>query len=184
MEQPITLRGATVDLIPLSANHVGELLTYSVEPSLWTWWPQKPPVDEPTLRADVTAALEDKQRGERFPFAVFHRMLGHCIGSTSLWKLEDYRSIEIGSTWLGLPFHRTGINRECKTLLVNHAFLHLELNRVVLQTDEQNARSRGAIEKLGAKFEGIRREHRLVWKERIRSSAFYSILRSEWLARP
>ncbi len=81
---------------------------------------------------------------------------------------------------MGLPFHRTGVNRECKELLLTHAFEDLRMNRVVLQTDALNLRSRGAIEKLGAKFEGVLREDKIVWDGRKRSSAIYSILRSEW----
>jgi RimJ/RimL family protein N-acetyltransferase len=181
MNPDISLHGATVDLIPLSGDHVGELATYSAERSLWTWWLRPPPVDVAILAAEIEAALEAKKLGERVPFAVWHRGLGHCIGSTSFWKVQDHRSIEIGSTWLGLPFHRSGVNRECKNLLLAHAFGTLGLNRVVLQTDALNLRSRGAIEKLGAKLEGILRDNRLVWDGRVRSSAIYSILKREWL---
>ncbi len=92
------------------------------------------------------------------------------------------KSIEIGGTWLATAYQRSGINRECKTLLLDHAFHELSMNRVALQTDALNARSRRAIEKLGATFEGIMRNDRMVWDERIRSSAYFSILKDEWLA--
>jgi RimJ/RimL family protein N-acetyltransferase len=85
------------------------------------------------------------------------------------------------SKLLGLPFHKTHVNWECKELLLCHAFTVLKVHRVVFQTDELNVRSRRAIEKLGAKFEGIRRDDMVVaWSGRVRSSAFYSILENEW----
>jgi RimJ/RimL family protein N-acetyltransferase len=95
-----------------------------------------------------------------------------------------HRSLEIGASWLGATFHGSGINQECKHLLLTHSFVELGMNRVALQTDELNQRSRRAIEKLGAKCEGIMREDRVAWNGRVRSSAIYSILRSEWKSGP
>lgn len=178
------LKGEAVVLVPLSLEHLGDLLRHSSDPSLWTWWLRKPPVDADTMRSEITSALEHEKSGVRRPFAIFHLGRNEHIGSTSLWRTDPvHRSLEIGSTWLGSAFHNCGINRECKKLLLTHAFTELGMNRVTLQTDELNQRSRRAIEKLGAKLDGIMREDKITWNGRMRSSAVYSILRSEWLAR-
>lgn len=133
------------------------------------------------MRSEVAAALAQQRSGDRVPFSIFHLGRKEHIGSTSLLRVDTvHRSLEIGSTWLASAFHRSGINRECKDLLLAHAFTGLGMNRVVLQTDELNLRSRRAIEKLGAKLEGILREDKITWNGRVRSSAVYSLLRREW----
>ncbi|MEO6876618.1 MAG: GNAT family protein [Opitutaceae bacterium] len=182
----MVLSGNTVELVPLSFDHIADFLRHSPDPSLWTWWLRKPPVDEAAMRAEVETALAQQKQGVRIPFAIFHRQKGEHIGSTSLWHVDRAnRSLEIGSTWLGAAFHRSGVNRECKDLLLAHSFIELGMNRVGLQTDERNLRSRRAIEKLGAKLDGIAREDKIAWDGRVRSSALYSILRREWSpARP
>ncbi len=173
--------GASVSLVPLSLAHVDDFSRYSGDISLWTWWLRKPPIDVETMRREVELALEQQRNGRRTPFSIFHHARQEHIGSTSLWDIDPInRSLEIGSTWLATPFHRSGVNRECKALLLAHAFEALKMNRVVFQTDELNVRSRRAIEKLGARFEGVARENTVVWDGRVRSSAIYSLLRSEW----
>lgn len=175
------MHGPTVSLVPLSLDHVPDFLRYSADPTLWTWWLRPPPVDVATMRAEVELALAQQAAGARRPFAIFHRARGEHIGSTSLWNVDrTHRTVEIGSTWLAAPFHRTGINRECKKLLLAHTFDELGMNRVMLQTDALNERSRRAIEGLGAKLDGILREDKVTWNGRVRSSAVYSLLRSEW----
>lgn len=168
-------------LVPLSIEHVGDLVKHSGDPTLWTWWMREPPLDLETMRAEVELALLQQKNGLRVPFAIYHLARREHIGSTSLLRVDTvHRSLEIGATWLGTTFHGAGINQECKHLLLAHSFLDLGMNRVVLQTDERNQRSRRAIEKLGAKSEGILREDKVTWNGRVRSSAIYSILRSEW----
>ena len=172
---------ASVSLVPLLLAHVDDFSRYSVDASLWTWWLRKPPIDCEGMRQEVELALEQQQSGQRVPFSIFHHARQEYIGSTSLWHIDRVNlSLEIGSTWLATPFHRSGVNRECKELLFAYAFEELKMNRVVLQTDELNVRSRQAIEKSGARFEGIARENKVVWDGRVRSSAIYSLLRSEW----
>lgn len=175
------MNGPTVSLVPLTLDHVGDFVRYCGDASLWTWWLRKPPVDAERMSCEVEAALAQQREGQRVPYSIYHRERRECIGSTSLWHIDRvHRSLEIGSTWLARPFHGSGINRECKELLLAHAFEVLGMNRVVLQTDELNLRSRRAIEKLGARLDGILREDKVVWDGRKRSSAIYSILASEW----
>lgn len=177
--------GASVSLVPLSLAQVEDFARYSGDASLWTWWLRPPPLDWEGMRREVELALAQQQDGQRVPFAIFHHARQEHIGSTSLWRIDHINlSLEIGSTWLAAPFHGSGVNRECKELLFAHAFEELKMNRVVLQTDELNVRSRRAIEKLGAKLEGIAREDKVVWNGRVRSSAIYSMLRSEWKPLP
>jgi RimJ/RimL family protein N-acetyltransferase len=173
--------GASVSLVPLSLAHLDDFLRYSGDASLWTWWLRQPPIDSEGMRREVELALAQQRNGQRVPFAIFHHARREHIGSTSFWHIDRVNlSLEIGSTWLATPFHRSGVNRECKELLFTYAFEELKMNRVVLQTDELNVRSRRAIEKIGARFEGIAREDKVVWDGRVRSSAIYSLLRKEW----
>jgi RimJ/RimL family protein N-acetyltransferase len=177
----MTLTGATVSLVPLRLAHVADFLKYSKEPSLWIWWLRRPPNDEATMVQEVELALSQLANGLRVPFSIFHRSRGEYIGSTSLWNIDRVnRTLEIGSTWLALPFQGTGINHECKSLLLWYAFVELGMNRVVFQTDELNVRSRKAIEGLGAILDGILRQDKVTWNGRVRSSAIYSLMRSEW----
>ncbi len=175
------MKGVTIALVPLSIEHVDDFLKHSSDPTLWTWWLRKPPIDAATMRSDVESALIQQKNGLRVPFSIFHLGRKEHIGNTSLWRIDTtHHSLEIGSTWLGAAFHGTGINQECKNLLLAHSFLGLGMNRVSLQTDELNQRSRRAIEKLGAKLDGVLREDKIAWNGRVRSSVIYSILRSEW----
>ena len=175
------MKGITIALVPLSIEHVDDFLKHSSDPTLWTWWLRKPPIDAATMRSDVEFALIQQKSGLRIPFSIFHLGRKEHIGSTSLWQVDTtHRSLEIGFTWLGAAFHGTGINQECKSLLLAYSFLELGMNRVSLQTDELNQRSRRAIEKLGAKLDGVLREDKVAWNGRVRSSVIYSILRSEW----
>ena len=177
----LRLEGATVSLVPLSITHLPDLLRHAADPSLWQWWIRKPPLDEVTMRAEIELALAAQDRDERIPFAIVQRASGEGIGTTSyLARDVRNRSVEIGATWLGTAFQGGHVNRECKELLIGHAIANFDVNRVVLQTDALNLRSRLAIEKLGAQLDGILREDKVVWDGRLRSSAVYSILRSEW----
>jgi RimJ/RimL family protein N-acetyltransferase len=163
-------------------EHIADFLRYSGDVNLWRWWLRPPPVDADGMRREVELALAQRDSGVRMPFSIFNQEKAEHIGSTSLWHVErTYRSFEIGSTWLATPFHGTGVNRECKQLLLRYGFEELGMNRAVLQTDELNTRSRRAIEKLGFRFEGIMREDKVTWNGRVRSSALYSLLRNEWV---
>lgn len=178
----ITLVGKRVSLVPLAREHIRDFLRYSGDPDLWRWWLREPPMDEQGMRREVEFALAQRDAGARMPFSIFHRERAEHIGSTSIWHVgRTDHSFEIGSTWMGRPFHNTGINGECKQLLLRFGFEQLGLARAVLQTDELNIRSRRAIEKLGARFEGVLREDKVTWEGRARSSAVYSLLRKEWV---
>jgi len=170
-----------IELIPLELDHAEALLPYAQDPSLWTWWARTPPLTLALMQQEIQLALVQQVQGTRLPYAIRHRDSCALIGSTSFMQISTAnKSIEIGGTWLATAYQRTSVNRECKTLLLDYAFHELGMNRVALQTDALNTRSRRAIEKLGATFEGILRDDRIVWDGRVRSSAYFSILRGEW----
>lgn len=181
----LRLDGALVSLVPLDLSHLDDFARHANDPTLWTWWVRTPPLDRDGMRREIDLALALKARGDRLPFAIVQRADGRAVGSTSYLAYDArHRSVEIGATWLAAACHGGAVNRACKELLIEHAFGAMEVNRVVLQTDALNLRSRRAIEKLGARLDGVMREDRVVWDGRVRSSAIYSILRSEWRGMP
>ena len=144
-------------------------------------------------RSYIELALRQQAAGERMPFAIVWR--GKVVGTTSYWELQPWqwpavhkrlqRSLhpdvaEVGGTWLAASAQRTRCNTEAKYLLLAHAFEEWAVYRVSFRTDERNERSRHAIERLGARFEGVRRADRPGVDGTVRNSAFYSIVREEW----
>ena len=121
------------------------------------------------------------EKGTDLPFAVIHLASGRVAGATRYLNImPNDRGLEIGGTWYGTDFQRTPVNTECKYLLLTHAFETLKCIRVQLKTDKRNERSQRAIERLGAKKEGILRNHMILPDGRYRDSVFYSILDTEW----
>jgi len=175
--QPITLCGAFVRLEPATFDHAESLAKYA-EPELFQYFAGvRPQPQTPEAVKDfLTASKKD-----RLVFAVIDLSTGESIGTTSFMDIrrEDL-GLEIGSTWLGRKFHGTKVNPECKLLLLQHAFEQLGCMRIQLRTDMRNLKSRGAIEKLGAKQEGIFRQHVLMPDGFRRDTVFFSILDSEW----
>ncbi len=134
----------------------------------------------------IGEALAARDRGEAYPFAVIDRASGRAIGSTRYLCIEPPNlAVEIGWTWYGAAARRTSINTECKYLLMRHAFEAMwpeGANRVQWRTDARNERSRAAILRIGAQFEGVWRKHRVMHDGHVRDSAFYSVVRAEWPA--
>jgi N-acetyltransferase len=175
------LEGKLVVLEPLSARHKEGLWDVSQHPEIWTWWPVDPSADEATFHAWFQSAIQAADKGETFHFATLDARTGRPIGSTSFCTLRpDARGVEIGWTWLTLSAWGTGANIEAKLLQLRHAFTRLGCVRVEFETDEQNVRSRRALEALPARFEGVLRDWRILADGRRRSSAYYSILDHEW----
>jgi len=185
------LQGETVTLRPLTAADAGALAAAASESRQEFVYTRVPDgVDE--ARQYIEVALADREAGRRVPFAiVWHDRL---VGSTSYLDPQRWRwpagsplqrtdrpdAVEIGATWLGASAQRTRCNTEAKYLLLSHAFDVWRVHRVSLKTDERNAKSRRAIERLGALFEGVRRADMPGQDGSVRSSAYYSIVRSEW----
>jgi RimJ/RimL family protein N-acetyltransferase len=173
------LEGQIVRLEPLSREHESGLWEASRDPRTWTWLSIVQPRTREELRAWIDAALESPDT----PFATVLVETGAAAGSTRfLNHRPEYRSVEIGWTWLAPSTWSTGANVEAKLLMLEHAFETMGCRRVELKTDALNERSRGAIEALGASFEGIHRKHMLVRGGENRDSAWYSVLDDEWPA--
>jgi len=167
----------------------------SIDRSTYQW--TLVPDGEPAMRQYVEAALDLASRGEAIPFATTWRETGEVIGSTRfanfeyhVWPAgnplarEDGRpdGVEIGWTWISAPYQRGPTNTEAKYLMLQHAFEHWQVRVLRLKTDRRNERSRAAIERIGAKLDGIVRGHQPAYDGAFRDTAFFSMLDSEWSA--
>ncbi|KFE71528.1 GNAT family N-acetyltransferase [Hyalangium minutum] len=176
---PVTLEGRAVRLEPLGPEHAAPLASLC-EDEIFEFSVQVLRT-EAELAAYITSALEAAARGTEQPFFICDRNTGAPLGTTRYMTISrNDRNLEIGHTWLGRRAWRSRVNTECKFLLLRHAFEQLRVMRVQLKTDHRNARSRAAIERIGARFEGILRNHMLVRGGIVRDSAYYSILDTEW----
>lgn len=185
------LRGRDVVLRPLTADDTAALAAASGESREHYLYNPVPDGVE-SAAAYVERALHAKARGLRYPFAIVWR--GRIVGSTSYSEYQPWdwpvasehersdrpNAVEVGYTWLAASAQRTSCNTEAKLLLFAHAFEHWQVHSVCLRTDARNQRSRRAIERVGATFEGIRRAHAPGADGTIRSSAFFSITADEW----
>jgi RimJ/RimL family protein N-acetyltransferase len=181
--EPVTLRGSTVRLEPLTLDHTAALARVGLEPVLWRWVPTRmqTPGD---MQAYVLTALDEQRCGVSLPFVIIDQASGEVIGSTRYANIEtSHRRLEIGWTWLTPSHQRSGANTEAKLLLLTHAFDLLGANRVELKTDSLNVQSRTAILRLGALEEGTFRNHMILPESgRVRHTVYFSIIDSEWPA--
>jgi RimJ/RimL family protein N-acetyltransferase len=176
----LTLQARVVRLEPLTRAHHRELCEVGLEEQLWKWIPS-PVVTADDMAAYLEKALEEQQRGVSLPFAIVEKASGRVIGSTRYMNIErEHRRLEIGCTWVGLAWQRSAVNTEAKYLLLRHAFETLGCMRVELKTDSLNEKSRAAIQRIGAKEEGVFRNHMISAGGRIRHTVYYSIVEAEW----
>ena len=178
--EPVTLEGRFVRMEPLSLDHVDALCEVGLEPSLWTWIPTavRTPAE---MRQYVEIALAERDAGRALPFATIDRATGKVVGSSRYAAISvPDRRVEIGWTWIGAPWQRTYINTEAKLVMLRHAFEQWGCLRVELKTDGLNEKSRAAIARIGAKQEGIFRQHMITASGRVRDTVYFSILDTEW----
>jgi RimJ/RimL family protein N-acetyltransferase len=179
--QPVTLTGKLVRLEPLGPEHVDDLYAAGADDSIWRYLPRPAFVSLDDARQWIEQSMAQTSRGERVAFAVVHLETGQAIGSTAYLDIDrPNRALEIGMTWYGTAWQRTGVNTECKYLLMRNAFEDQSARRVCLKTDSRNERSRRAILRLGAVEEGTWRNHRIAWDGMDRHSVFYSVIDTEW----
>jgi RimJ/RimL family protein N-acetyltransferase len=180
--EPVTLNGDHVTLEPLTREHVPALAAATADGELWRLWYTGVP-DQEGVGAYLDTALEGRdQRGE-LPFAVRHRATGEVIGSTRYCHVdESNRRLEIGHTWYASRFQRTPVNSECKRLLLAHAFEALGAIAVEFRTHWHNRASRAAIARLGAKQDGVLRNHTRSAEGIYRDTVVFSIIDLEWPA--
>jgi len=181
---PVTLEGRYVLLSPMArgrAEALAEALAVAAtDGSMWESKVTTIPRPE-GARAYVDQALAELERGVSLPFVTVERAGGRVVGTTRFMNIEaPHRRLEIGTTWIGKSFQRTAVNTEAKYLMLKHAFETLHCIAVDLRTHEKNLQSRAAIERLGAKLDGILRNHRILPDGSIRNTATYSIIDAEW----
>jgi RimJ/RimL family protein N-acetyltransferase len=178
--EPITLRGTHAILEPLSQTHHGDLVEAVQDGELWKLWFTVIP--EPSqMKAEIERRLERQSKGGMLPFAVRDAGTGKVVGMTSYWNVDQaHWRVEIGGTWYRKSMQRTPLNTECKLLLLTHAFETLNCICVELRTHFFNHASRRAIERLGAKLDGVLRNNQVLPNGTLRDTCAYSIIVSEW----
>jgi RimJ/RimL family protein N-acetyltransferase len=180
---PVTLTGRLVRLEPLTEAHVPDLTRAGQDEAIWRLMPFGLVQTEEQMTGFVRDVLARQARGTDVPFAVIHLGSGQAIGCTRYLAIEKlHRSLEIGGTWYAPAHQRTGVNTECKYLLLRHAFEVLGCIRVQLKTDLRNLRSQQAIERIGAIREGVLRKNLIMPDGYVRSTVVYSIVAEEWPA--
>ncbi len=178
----VTLEGRHVRLEPLAKAHLAGLVEVGLDEELWRWIPTQVRTAE-EMAAYIETALGEQERGTSLPFAIVEKATGRAIGSTRYGNIDrTHHRVEIGWTWVAREWQRTAMNTEAKYLLLRHAFETLGCLRVELKTDSLNERSRAAILRIGAREEGIFRNHMITASGRIRHTVYFSIIDSEWLA--
>jgi RimJ/RimL family protein N-acetyltransferase len=174
------LNGQVIDLIPLEKEHFAELEKLSKDKRIWEFYVMDG-TDSEKFLATLNLAITEREKGTQFPFVIYHKQQKKIIGGTRFLDIQPaHKKLEIGWTWLHPDYWATEINFECKLLLLTFCFENLKAVRVQLKTDENNLRSRKAIEKIGGQYEGILRNDKLRDNGTRRNSAYYSILDSEW----
>lgn len=179
---PITLSGRHVALHPLDPRHHDDLVQAVTEGALWRLWYTTIPRPE-AMEAEIARRLALQAAGTMLPFAVIDPATGQAVGMTTYMNIDAATPrLEIGSTWLARRVQRTALNTEAKLLLLTHAFERLGCIAVEFRTHFHNQQSRRAIERLGAKLDGVLRQHMRLADGSLRDTCVYSIIASEWPA--
>ena len=177
--EPITLKGAHARLEPLSQAHRAGLIEAVKDGELWRLWYTAIPSPE-EIELEVERRLSLQAKGSMLPFTVFDAG-GRIAGMTTYMNIDAAnRRVEIGSTWYARRVQRTALNTECKLMLLTHAFETLGCIAVEFRTHFFNRASRKGIERLGAKLDGILRNHMVMANGTLRDTCVYSIIASEW----
>ncbi len=180
--EPVTLSGRHARLEPLLPEHEEALAAASADGELWNlWYTTVPRAD--AVGTEIERRLGLQRAGSMLPFAVRDLASGELVGMTTYMNVDaSNRRVEIGSTWYAKRVQRSALNTECKLMLLRHAFEQLECIAVELRTHFMNRQSRNAIERLGAKLDGVLRNHMLMPNGSMRDTAVYSITAAEWPA--
>ncbi|HWG71329.1 MAG TPA: GNAT family protein [Steroidobacteraceae bacterium] len=176
----VSLHGRHVSLVPLSLAHHDDLVDAVEDGDLWELWYTSIPSPE-GMRADIERRLALHAQGSMVPFAVIERSGNRAVGMTTFMHIDAANQrLEIGSTWYRKRVQRTPLNTECKLLLLTHAFETLDCIAVEFRTHYMNRQSRAAIERLGAKLDGVLRQHQIGRNGTLRDTCVYSVLDREW----
>ncbi|MCO4860270.1 GNAT family N-acetyltransferase [Cupriavidus sp. WGlv3] len=179
--KPVTLAGRHATLEPLRPGHADGLRAACADGELWKLWYTSVPAPE-RMEAEIARRLDLQQRGTMLPFAV-RDAAGELAGMTTYMNIDAAnRRVEIGSTWYARRVQRTPLNTECKLMLLGHAFDHLDCIAVEFRTHWMNQQSRAAIARLGARQDGVLRNHMRMPDGTLRDTVVFSIIASEWPA--
>ncbi|MER3319194.1 MAG: GNAT family protein [Allomuricauda sp.] len=180
--RPIQLAGELVKLVPLQKEHKVDLAFAASDGNLWELWFTSVPSPK-TIDSYLDVALSQQASGEALPFAIIDKKTNTIVGSTRFLNVDaKNKRVEIGATWYAKKAQRTGINTESKYLLLKYAFENLNCIAVEFRTHFHNHPSRNAILRLGAKQDGILRNHRVDGSGNLRDTVVFSILNTEWKA--
>jgi RimJ/RimL family protein N-acetyltransferase len=179
--QPVTLESSLVRLEPLKLEHA-EALTHAGRVStIWRYLRIPHPKTVDDTRAWIKTALENQKAGTEVPLATIHKPDNRVVGTTRFMDIRrEHKGLEIGWTWIDIEYQRTFVNTHAKFLMFEHAFEKWGAIRVQLKTDSRNAASRKAIERVGARFEGVLRNHMINFDGYVRDSVMFSIIAKEW----
>ncbi len=178
--EEIELESENIKLIPLTMEHADALLNAANDGALWKLWFTAVPSAE-IIDDYITTALEQKAKGLSLPFVVIDKASGEVIGSTRFCNADLLNQrVEIGYTWYSKSYQKTSCNTECKLLLITHAFESLEAIAVEFRTNWHNQASRAAIIRLGAKQDGVLRNHQKMPNGGYRDTVMFSITNTEW----
>jgi len=176
----IELVGEKVKLNPLNTSHANDLVNAASDGELWNLKVTSV-ASKDTIEAYINFALSEQKANRALPFVVIDQKTNTIIGSTRYCNAApDHRRLEIGYTWYSKSYQRTGVNTECKYLLLKHAFETLDAIAVEFRTNLHNFSSRKAIERIGAKQDGILRNHIINPDGSLRDSVVFSITNQEW----
>lgn len=178
---PVTLTGRHVSVVPLSQDHAADLRAASADGELHRLWYTSVPAPE-EMTGEIDRRLSLLETGSMVPFAL-RDPTGRAVGMTTYMNIDHAnRRVEIGSTWLRADVQRTPLNTEAKRLMMAHAFETLGCIAVEFRTHAMNVQSRTAIERLGAKLDGVLRSHMVMPNGTLRDTAVYSVTAAEWPA--
>ena len=179
--KPVVLESSHVRLEALTLDHAEDLYEAGKTETIWRFMPAHAPKSVDDVREWVQEAIEQTEAGREAAFAIIHLGDNKAVGSTRYLSIEPaHRGLEIGWTWIGIHYQRTPVNTQCKYLLLEHAFETLGAIRVQLKTDSRNQQARKAIERIGARREGILRNHMIMHDGHYRDTVIYSITLKEW----
>ena len=179
---PVVLSGEVVELTPMEPADGPGLVAAAADGELWTLFYTRVPSPDRMDKA-IETFLRQREAGTMMPFTVRLVSSGQIVGMTTFCNIDgDNRRLEIGYTWYARSAQRTGVNPECKLLLLTHAFENLGCIAVEFRTHWHNQQSRRALERLGAKQDGVLRSHMIMPDGLLRDTVVFSIIEPEWPA--
>ncbi len=178
--KPVTLKSDRVALAPLDGRHLDDLREAAADGELWNLWYTHIATPD-IMAAEIQRRLDVQAQGTMLPFSVIDNTLGKVVGMTTFMNVDAHnRRVEIGGTWYRKSVQRSDLNTRCKLLMLTHAFETLDCIAVEFRTHFFNHQSRRAIERLGAKLDGIMRNHQIAANGTLRDTCVYSIITTEW----